>query len=206
MNKVQKPSAEEKVFSFTTGKSFVHLSNTMHGSRGETYTILKDGAGKLWLYGIEVGNYNYVAQVDGHYYQLNAPEIERATAFAVHPRDYDLYYAVDNKIYCYNINSKACRLLPIKMESGEIVNQFSGEQITMLKFNIFVMGDYSKPAGSGEMQYRLIVGSKETIGDNALKGHGRMLELPATSSQNASVYRSYDGFGVVKDVIYRERN
>ena len=28
MNKVQKPSAEEKVFSFTTGKSFVHLSNT----------------------------------------------------------------------------------------------------------------------------------------------------------------------------------
>ena len=57
----------------------------MHGSRGETYTILKDGAGKLWLYGIEVGNYNYVAQVDGHYYQLNAPEIERATAFAVHP-------------------------------------------------------------------------------------------------------------------------
>ena len=81
------------------------------------------------LYGIEVGNYNYVAQVDGHYYQLNAPEIERATAFAVHPRDYDLYYAVDNKIYCYNINSKACRLLPIKMESGEIVNQFSGEQI-----------------------------------------------------------------------------
>ena len=206
MNKVQKPSAEEKVFSFTTGKSFVHLSNTMHGSRGETYTILKDGAGKLWLYGIEVGNYNYVAQVDGHYYQLNAPEIERATAFAVHPRDYDLYYAVDNKIYCYNINSKACRLLPIKMEGGEIVNQFSGEQITMLKFNIFVMGDYSKPAGSGEMQYRLIVGSKETIGDNALKGHVRMLELPATSSQNASVYRSYDGFGVVKDVIYRERN
>ena len=56
------------------------------------------------------------------------------------------------------------------------------------------------------MQYRLIVGSKETIGDNALKGHVRMLELPATSSQNASVYRSYDGFGVVKDVIYRERN
>ena len=26
----------------------------------------------------------------------------------------------------------------------------------MLKFNIFVMGDYSKPAGSGEMQYRLM--------------------------------------------------
>ena len=182
------------------------MSNTMHGSKGETYTILKDNAGKLWIYGIEVGNSNYVAQVSGHYYQLDAPEIERATAFAVHPRDYDLYYAVDNKIYCYNINSKACRLLPIKMESGEIVNQFSGEQITMLKFNIFVMGDYSKPAGSGEMQYRLIVGSKETIGDNALKGHVRMLELPATSSQNASVYRSYDGFGVVKDVIYRERN
>ena len=67
-------------------------------------------------------------------------------------------------------------------------------------------GRLSKPAGSGEMQYRLIVGSKETIGDNALKGHVRMLELPATSSQNASVYRSYDGFGVVKDVIYRERN
>ena len=206
MNKVQKPSAEEKVFSFTTGKSFVHMSNTMHGSKGETYTILKDNAGKLWIYGIEVGNSNYVAQVSGHYYQLDAPEIERATAFAVHPRDYDLYYAVDNKIYCYNINSKACRLLPIKMESDEIVTQFSGEEITMLKFNIFVMGDYSKPAGSGEMQYRLIVGSKETIGDNALKGHVRMLELPVTSSQNASVYRSYDGFGIVKDVIYRERN
>lgn len=206
VGKMQMPATQENVFSFNTGKDFVHMSNTMHGGTGETYTILKDEAGKLWLYGIRVSNYNTVSQVEGHYYQLEAPEIDKATAFAVHPRDYDLYYAVDNKIYCYNIVSKSCRLLPIELEDGSTITQLEGERISMLKFNIFVFGDYFKPAGSVNMQYRLIVGSEETGGDKDLKGHVRMLELPATSTQNASVYRSYDGFGRVVDVVYRERN
>lgn len=202
MGKMHMPTAKEEVFSFNTGKDFVHMSNTMHGGAGETYTILKDDVGKLWLYGIGIST--YVSQIDGHYYQLEAPEIEKATAFAVHPRDYDLYYAVDNKIYCYNINSKSCRLLPIELEDGNTVTQLEGERISMLKFNMFALGD--NPHKPADMQYRLIVGSEETGGDKDLKGHVRMLELPATSTQNASVYRSYDGFGKVVDVVYRERN
>lgn len=206
LNKIQMPTTTENVFPFYTEKEFVYMTNTMHGSYGETYTILKDNAGKLWLYGWQVGNYNYVSQVAGHYYQMDAPEIEKATIFAIHPRDYDLYYAIDNKIYCYNINSKSCRILPIKLDDGSVVEQLDGERISLLKFNIFVLGDYSKPAGSANMQYRLIVGSEETRENKTLKGRVRMLELPTTSTQDAFVYRSYEGFGKIMDVIYRERN
>ena len=73
----------------------------------------------------------------------------------------------------------------------------------MLKFNTFIYGDYSKPAGSTDMQYRLIVGSKS---QEELSGVVRMLEIPTLMDEKpATVYKEYSGFGKVVDVTYREK-
>lgn len=195
------PSAPEAYFPFRTGKRFVYMTGTMHDG-GEIFTILKDDAGKYWLYGLKVGNFAALSQVKGHYLQLDAPEIERATAFAVHPILYYLFYAVGDKIYQYDITSGRSRILPVTLADGSVTQQLKGETITLLKFNIFVLGTYSKPQGSVDMQYRLIVGSHGT--DNAA-GRVRMLDIATSLDAPASVYHDYDGFGKVVDVVYRER-
>ena len=98
--------------------------------------------------------------------------------------------------------SKKCRQLPIVLDSEERTD-LPEREITMLKFNIFIYGDYSKPAGSADMQYRLIVGSK---GEGELDGVVRMLDIPTLMDEKpATVYREYSGFGKVVDVTYRER-
>lgn len=197
------PTAQETYFPFVTGKEFVYMGGTLNNTTGMIFTILRDNAG-LWLYGISclgIGG-ETIEQAAGFYYQIDAPEIEKATCFAIHPISYFLFYAVENKIYQYDMVSKKCRQLPIVLDSEERTD-LPEREITMLKFNIFIYGDYSKPAGSADMQYRLIVGSK---GEGELDGVVRMLDIPTLMDEKpATVYREYSGFGKVVDVTYRER-
>lgn len=204
LQSMRMPSAPEAYFAYETGKRFVYMTGTLHDG-GEIFTILKDDVGKCWLYGLKVGNFAALSQVKDHYFQIDAPEIEKATAFAVHPILYYLFYAVGDKIYQYDITSGRSRVLAFTEPDGNVVDHLDGETVTMLKFNIFIMGTYSKPAGSVDMQYRLIVGSKETGGGNELGGHIRMLNIPTSLDATASVHCAYDGFGKVVDVLYRER-
>ena len=194
------PTAPEKYFPYQTGKKFVYMASTLH-NRGEVFTILKDNAGKHWLYGLQIGNSGALSQVKDHYFQIDAPDIEKATAFAIHPILYYLFYAVGNEIHQFDMTTKRHRILPIDFPEGE---SLSMERISMLKFNIFVLDTYRKPAGSAEIQYRLIVGSEEQ-GGTEMGGHVRMLTIPTSMEQAAGVYRSYSGFGKVVDVVYRER-
>ena len=199
------PTAEETVFPFQTGKKFVYMAGTAHDNDGEIFTILKDDAGKFWLHGLKMGNYFALSQVKDHYQQLAIPDIEKATAFAFHPILYYLFYAVGNEIHQYDMTSGRHRVLPIDFKEEGILEQLPGEKISMLKFNMFVLGSYSKPAGSEAMQYRLIVGSEKTVSPDEPGGQVRMLEIPSAMDKPAAVYRSYSGFGKVKDVLYRER-
>ena len=199
------PTAEEIAFPFRTGRKFVYMTGTLHDVDGEVFTILKDDAGKFWLYGMKVSGNFMVKQIKDHYQPLEIPGIENATAFAIHPILYYLFYAVGNEIHQYDMTSRRHRVLPIDFGEEGILKQLPGEEISMLKFNIFVLSHYSKPAGSESMQYRLIVGSEKTVSSDEPGGQVRMLEIPATMENPATVYRSYSGFGKVKDVLYRER-
>lgn len=205
LQSMRMPTAPETYFPYRTGKRFVYMTGTLHDG-GEVFTILKDDAGKCWLYGLKVGNFAALSQVKDHYLQIDAPDIEKATAFAVHPILYYLFYAVGDQIYQYDITSGRSRVLSVTLADGKVVERLSGETISMLKFNIFIMGTYSKPAGSVDMQYRLIAGSEETSGADGLGGRVRMLNIPTTLDAPATIHREYSGFGKVRDVVYRERN
>lgn len=204
LQSMRMPTAPETYFPYRTGKRFVYMTGTLHNG-GEIFTILKDDAGKCWLYGLKAGNFAELSQVKEHYLQLDIPDIEKATAFAVHPVLYYLFYAVGDKIYQYDITSGRSRVLPVTLADGRVVDHWDGETISMLKFNVFVLGTYSKPGGSVDMQYRLIVGSEKTSKTESLGGRVRMLNIATSLDASASVYRDYDGFGKVVDVVYRER-
>ncbi len=194
------PTAQETVFPFQTGKDFVYMTSTLHDTYGILFTILKENTGKLHLYGIKFKGGQNIEQAKDYCYPLDAPEIEKATCFAVHPILYYLFYAVDNKIYQYDLITKDTRILPISFED-EVKESLPEHDITMLKFNIFILGGDNKPEGA-EMQYRLIVGSK---GTEELDGIVRMLEIPTLMDKPAVVRKEYGGFGRVVDVTYRER-
>lgn len=197
------PTATETAFPFQTGKEFVYMGGTLNNTTGMIFAILKDDANQYWLHGFNIlGIGETIEQAPDYYYQIDAPEIEKATCFAIHPISYFLFYAVENKIYQYDMVSKKCRQLPVVFETGERTD-FPEDEISLLKFNTFIYGDFSKPAGSADMQYRLIVGSK---GDGELDGVVRMLDIPTLMDEKpATVYREYSGFGKVVDVTYRER-
>lgn len=196
------PTSPETAFSFKTGKKFVYMTSTLHDTYGYVFTILKDDAAKLWLYGLKMGYSSTMTQADKYYYQLEAPDINKASCFAVHPILYYLFYAVGNQIHQFDMVTKEHRILPIAF--GEDQKETLPEnQITLLKFNMFILSTYSKPADIAEMQNYLIVGSEKE--GETQHGVVRMLEIPTSMDKTASVKKQYSGFGKVVDVVYRER-
>ena len=195
-------TAPENQFAYETGKEFVYMSNTLNNTTGMIFAILKDENNKLWLHGFNIQGNGEIEQAANYYYQIDAPEIEDATCFAIHPISYFLFYAIGNKIYQYDMITQKSRQLPIAFTTGERTDLPESE-ISMLKFNTFIYGDYNKPAGSTDMQYRLIVGSKS---QEELSRVVRMLEIPTLMDEKpATVYKEYSGFGKVVDVTYREK-
>ncbi|MFR3329966.1 MAG: PKD-like family lipoprotein [Odoribacter splanchnicus] len=196
------PTTPETVFPFKTGKKFVYMTSTLHDTYGYVFTILKDDAAKLWLYGLKMGYSSTMTQADKYYYQLDAPDIDKATCFAVHPILYYLFYAVGNQIHQFDMVTKEHRILPMVFEDGE-KNNLPENKITLLKFNPFILGTYGKPADIALLQNYLIIGSEKE--GTALGGVVRMLEIPTAMDKSATVKKAYDGFGKVVDVVYRER-
>ncbi|MCL1821656.1 MAG: hypothetical protein FWG22_02415, partial [Prolixibacteraceae bacterium] len=200
---VRLPTAPETAFSFNTGRKFVYMNAGLQDG-GVTFAILEDPVtGKYWLYGMRAQGSFALSQLPAYYHQLDAPQIEQATAFAIHPTLWHLFYAVGDTVYQYDMVTRTCRALPFVLGEGEAeVSRLAGEQITMLKFNVFGLDVYSKPAGSAAMQYRLIVGSHSP--DAELSGNVRMFDIATATDRPATLFRSYSGLGRVVDVTYKE--
>ena len=109
---------------------------------------------------MKAGSFSALSQDKDSYFQIEAPDIEKATAFAIHPTSYYLFYVVGNQIHQLDMTSRRHRVLPITFPDGKLKTELSGEKITMIKFNMFILGDASKPVGIKDMQSCLIVGSE----------------------------------------------
>lgn len=109
---------------------------------------------------------------------LNAPDIDKATKFAVSPDSGYLFYAVGGKLYEYDNGTQSAKLM---LDKG-------ANQITYIDFN----------ARSKTFAKKLIVGSYGTVGK---------LELFTVPPVNGDLVleNSYDGLCKIVDVAYRER-
>lgn len=196
------PAVKNPVFDMVTGKDFVYATNTRQSS-ASSFVILKDDAGKLWLHGFGSIYQNTFKQLANYYYQLEAPKIEQATSFAVHPYFYFLFYVADNQIYQFDMVDKTCRQITPLDKEGKPVS-LSGEEITFVKFNPLQYGIYSHKGDEDykQIEYRLIVGSDRGGEDG---GVIRMFDIQERMNNEVTLYKEYTGFAKPVDVVYRER-
>ncbi len=195
------PTVTKEVFPMVTDKDFVYAANTRHESYGSSFIILRDANQQLWLHGLGSMYKNAFVQLEKYYYRLEAPEIEKANLFAIHTYYYYLFYVVGNQIYQFDMVTKENRkLIPLDEKGKEI--DFSGEEITFIKFNPLVYGNRKDPEGYGQQEYRLIVGSDKG-GENG--GIVRMINIKERMADDATLYKCYDGFARPIDIVLRER-
>lgn len=197
------PAVKNPVFDMVTGKEFVYATNTRQ-SDASSFVLLRDDNNKLWLHGFSSLYQNTFKQLANYYYQVDAPGIERAKLFAVHTRFYFLFYVVDNQLWQMDMVSKTCRQIKPVGKNGENID-FSGEQITFIKFNPLQYGTYShtdKDDPYKEIEYRLIVGSDKG-GENG--GVVRMFNIQERIENDVTLYEEYTGFAKPVDIVYRER-
>ena len=194
------PTLKKEIWPMVTGKDFVYATNTRQ-NYASSFIILRDNNNKLWLHGLGNIYQNSFAQLEKYYYQLDAPDIERAKLFAVHTYYYFLFYVVDNQIYQFDMVTKESRKLTPKDKDGNDIN-FSGEEITFIKFNLLQYGNRNDPNGYGQSEYCLIVGSTK---GGETGGMIRMLNIKERMNDEVTLYKEYPGFAKPIDIVLRER-
>ena len=197
------PVVGNEIWSMETGMDFVFAANGRQNS-SSSFILLRDANDKIWLYGIGSLTYNSFVQLPNYYYQIEAPDIERARLFAIHPYYYFLFYVVDNTIYQFDMVSKEARKLDPIDENGDIIS-FAGEEITFLKFNPLqygYYGSYTQEEGWENIEYRLIVGS-DSNSENG--GIVRFFDIDERMDDSVLLHKAYTGFTKPVDIVYRER-
>ena len=198
LNVIPDPGHDEvNLFSYTTGKDFVYMQSTRR-SNGLVYTILQDPAtGKRSIYGINLGGATYAQEL--YIPDVDAPGFDQATQFAFDTRFPLLFYSVGSKLYCYNLGTRVTK----EMNTG----LGNGEEITKLKFNIYLIPNYNKLANQSEefmnQQYRLIVCTCD--GNTTSGGKVTFFDVDGVNS-TVTKGEQYTGFGKIVDILYRERS
>lgn len=188
-------SEDETRFGWNTGMDLVYMESTRY-SNGLVYSVLQDASGNRVVYAINMGGTGFVQEAV--YDNLNAPDFDRATAFAFHSQYPFMFYAVDNKVYLYNLATG---------QPTEVITLDAGKEITLLKFNLYQQLDLTLLNNQSDefmaRQYELMVGTYDsTTGDN---NGGNLSFYTINSSGNVEKRTEYDGFAKIVDVVYRER-
>jgi hypothetical protein len=186
------------LFSFQTGMELLHVESTRY-SGGLVYALLAGDDGRRVVLGINMSGNGFAQEVK--YENLDAPGLERATAYAFHSQYPFMFYAVDNNVYLHNLGTNTTYL-------QAAVDLAATEEITLLKFNLYNRINLATLADQSEefmaRQFELIVGSydRATTGVNG----GRVGFYPVNGATNSLSRRiEYTGFARVADVVYRER-
>lgn len=198
LNVIPEPGKDEvNLFSYKPGKDFVYMQGTRR-SNGLVYTILQDKTtGKRSIYGINLGGSGYAQEL--YIPEVNAPSFEQATQFAFDSRFPLLFYAVGNKIYCYNLGTQ---------QTNEVPTGFGADEtITKIKFNLYSASTYDILTNQTEefmnQQYRLVVC---TCNSDLEKG-GKVTFFDVDGVTNSAISaEQYSGFGKIVDIVYRERS
>lgn len=184
---------ENKLFSYKTGKDIVAMVNTKF-SGSTIYSVLQDAVGQRTVYGINLTGGQIVQSL---YEPVSAPGFDKATTFAFHSQYPYMFYNNGDKVYSYHLIN----------HTANVGITLSDEEVTMVKFNLFYHAPgatFNKSDEFMAQQYMLIVGSYKK---NNTDGNGGVLRFYKFDQATGSLTLTdtYEGFGKIKDVMYRER-
>lgn len=166
-----------------TGMDLVFMTGSEYNG-GEIFAILKDP---------ETSTY-HLARIDGSTYtqlywdKMTAPDIDKASYFAVSPVYGYIFYSVNGKVYQYDMGTKTTKLMLNK----------GAQEITWMGF---IKGDLFTP-----FKYRdnLIIASNDPSLPADSSGIFEIYSVPSVNGQIV-LKEKYTGFGKIKDIDYRER-
>jgi hypothetical protein len=158
-----------------TNSDLVFMTSTNY-NQGENFAVLKN---------ISTGKYNllrFSVELAQVYYKeiLNAPDIDKATKFAVSPDTGYLFYAVGGKLYEYDNGTQSAKLM---LDKGV-------EEITFIDFN---------RRSPDTFRQKLIVGSY-----NGTVGKMELFTVPPVNGA-LILNTTYNGLCKIVDVDYRAR-
>lgn len=189
---------QNSLFSFNTGKDMVYMEGTRRAN-GLVYAILEKNNQRS-IYGINMAGTGFVQEeyID----VVNAPNFNQAKLFAFHSQFPYLFYAVNNKVYLYNLGTKTTTELTN-------LNFASTEEITCLKFNLFRNSHLTSLNKQTDeflsQQFQLIVGTYDSSKSGVNNGKVGFYKVDGINN-TLSKFKEYSGFAKVKDVVYRERS
>ena len=174
---------EGTLFDFNTGKDLVYMTYSAYNG-GEVFAILKDPSdNKYWL-----ARFTFGSSINQVYYEeMTATGIESASDFAVSPEFGYIMYNAGSKVYSYDFNNKASKLML----------DYGARNISQIKFHPFISGKYS------EMRNQLIVCSYEE-GDTAGSGKMELFKVKPVQG-DFELAKEYTGLGKIVSLSYRER-
>lgn len=120
----------------------------------------------------------------------DAPDIAQATSFAVDPVSAYLFYQSGSKVYQHDPFSKTTKL----------VLDLGTRNISLMKY--YRTARYHTTPRYMEYASKLLVCSYEDINPST-SGKMELYNVPS-GNQNLTLYQSFDGFGKIVDVSYRE--
>ena len=179
------------------GYDCVYMENTRYdpgnAKMGMTYVILRDGQ-TCHLYGVQLGDLlcyadcTYVLGKGGYADLSSCTDIlKEGNLYAFSSLKNYMYYACGSSVYRVNLSAS-----PIK---EELQFTLDGEQITMMKFNLYQNAD------NASKSYDLIVGSTKDG-----KGVLRVYDGRKTDGDFTTVVPvRYDGFAQIVDATFKER-
>lgn len=179
------------------GYDCVYMENTRYdpgnAKMGMTYIILKDGD-RCLLYGVQLGDLLCYADCTyvigkGFYADMSSCYglLGEKNLYAFSSLKNYMYYSSGGNVYRINLSEN-----PLK---PELQFSLAGEEITLMKFNLYQNADNSARS------YDLVVGSMK---DN--KGRLRVYEgLHADGDFRNVTPIVYDGFAEIVDATYKER-
>lgn len=179
------PEAGSTLFNYNdTKKELTYMiSNDFNVHR--TFAILKDPTnGKS--YGAIFDSTNFVQD---YYAEITATDFHLATHYAISPVFGYLFYSVGGKVYQYDFYTKNTKLM---IDKGS-------KEISLLKFQKFY--------GSSKydnLAKQLIVGIYDASGTEGSNGSLELYTVPPVNGQIV-LSESYDGFGKIKSISYRQR-
>ena len=181
-----------QLFSAQTGQDMVHLESTKNGYN---YAILRDPrTGKYFFYGIILNASGKNTQE--YYGEVFGPNLDRVKQFACHHMYPYLFYAVDNKVYQFDMSHPD--------RAAKEVLSFPGETIQVIKFTAFVAWEAYKDWERAR-NYQLLVATNVEDKDENGCGIVRMYDVPNLMGDLVQK-KEHMGLGKIVDVTYRERD
>lgn len=178
------------------GYDCLYMENTRYdpgnAKMGMSYAIMTDGS-RIYLYGVQLGDIMCFADCTyvlgkGYYGDLSGCEnIAQASCYAFSSLKNYMYYAHGGDLYRVNLSQT-----PL---TSELQLSLEGEDITLLKFNLYQNAD------NMNRSYDLIVAT-----DKDGMGTLRVYDGSVSDGDFSAVQpKIYSGFAPIVDVTYKER-